>query len=57
MEHKQIPVGVQPDLASSTRPGAMDAYRVPSLQNGQRVQYRAPMLMGSPVRPNPMQLY
>lgn len=33
------------------RPGAMDAYALPSLSNGQRVERRAPMLIGAqPVR-------
>ncbi len=29
------------------RPGAMDAYALPSLNNGQRVERRAPMLIGA----------
>ncbi len=33
------------------RPGAMDAYALPSLSNGQRVERRAPIIMGAqPVR-------
>lgn len=33
--------------AFAHRPGAMDAYALPSLHNGQRIQRRAPMLMGA----------
>lgn len=31
------------------RPGAMDAFRLPSVQNGRPVERRAPVIMGSPV--------
>lgn len=33
--------------AFTHRPGAMDAYALPSLHNGQRIARRAPMLMGA----------
>jgi hypothetical protein len=31
------------------RPGAMDAYELPSLQNGERIERRRPMLIAASV--------